>query len=157
MSFTSAAVFRKINLPDRVYHEVNADGTRLVGDAALRHGVGSFVYCSTQGVHGNVASPPGNENSPIRPEDYYQQTKYEGEQEISMLVDHGLPATTLRPMAIYGPGDPAPLSVSLPGGQAGTFPDVRQRRHVVSSSLHRQPDRRIRARRAIAQDAVKST
>ena len=105
--FHVAAVFRKINLPDRVYHEVNADGTRLVGDAALRHGVGSFVYCSTQGVHGNVASPPGNENSPIRPEDYYQQTKYEGEQEISMLVDHGLPATTLRPMAIYGPGDPA--------------------------------------------------
>ena len=106
-AFHVAAVFRQINLPDRVYKEVNADGTRIVGEAALRHGVGSFVYCSTQGVHGDIKSPPGNENSPIRPEDYYQQTKYEGEQAVAELVARGLPATTLRPMAIYGPGDPA--------------------------------------------------
>ena len=105
--FHVAAVFRQINLPDRVYKEVNADGTRVVGEAALRHGVASFVYCSTQGVHGNVKSPPGNEDSPICPEDYYQQTKYEGEQAVADLVARGLPATTLRPMAIYGPGDPA--------------------------------------------------
>ena len=105
--FHVAAVFRQVNLPDTLYHTVNAVGTRMVGEAALRHGVTSFVYCSTQGVHGNVATPPGDENSPIAPEDYYQQTKYEGEQEIAALVARGLPATTLRPMAIYGPGDPA--------------------------------------------------
>ena len=79
LAFHVAAVFRQINLPDRVYHEVNAVGTRVVGEAALRHGVRSFVYCSTQGVHGDIESPPGDEDSPIRPEDYYQQTKYEGE------------------------------------------------------------------------------
>ena len=105
--FHVAAVFRQINLPDRVYHEVNAVGTKVVGEAALRHGVSSFVYCSTQGVHGDIKSPPGSEDSPIQPEDYYQKTKYEGEQEIATLVARGLPATTLRPMAIYGPGDPA--------------------------------------------------
>ena len=105
--FHVAAVFRQINLPDSVYQQVNAVGTRIVGEAALRHDVASFVYCSTQGVHGNVASPPGDEDSPIAPEDYYQQTKYEGELEIATLVARGLPATTLRPMAIYGPGDPA--------------------------------------------------
>jgi nucleoside-diphosphate-sugar epimerase len=102
-----AAVFRQINLPDKIYKEVNATGTRIVGETALRHGVASFVYCSTQGVHGDIKSPPGNEDSPICPEDYYQQTKYEGEEEIGSLVAQGLPATTLRPMAIYGPGDPA--------------------------------------------------
>ena len=105
--FHVAAVFRQINLPDQVYHDVNAVGTKVVGEVALRHSVTSFVYCSTQGVHGDIKSPPGNEDSPIRPEDYYQQTKYEGEQEIALLVARGLPATTLRPMAIYGPGDPA--------------------------------------------------
>lgn len=105
--FHVAAVFRQVNLADSVYHTVNALGTRIVGEAALRHEVASFVYCSTQGVHGNVARPPGDEDSPIAPEDYYQQTKYEGEQEIAALVARGLPATTLRPMAIYGPGDPA--------------------------------------------------
>jgi nucleoside-diphosphate-sugar epimerase len=105
--FHVAAVFRQINLPKRVYHDVNAVGTRIVGQAALRHGVESFVYCSTQGVHGDIKNPPGNEDSPIAPEDYYQETKYLGEQEIARLVTEGLPATTLRPTAIYGPGDPA--------------------------------------------------
>ena len=105
--FHLAAAFRKINLPNEVYHKVNAIGTRIIGEAALRHGVVSFVYCSTQGVHGGIKSPPGSERSPIAPEDYYQQTKYEGEQEIAVLVNRGLPATILRPMAIYGPGDPA--------------------------------------------------
>lgn len=102
-----AAVFRQVNLPAKVYHDVNVVGTRIVAEAALRHGVESFVYCSTQGVHGNVANPPGNEDSPIAPEDYYQETKYLGEQEVVRLVKEGLPATILRPMAIYGPGDPA--------------------------------------------------
>jgi nucleoside-diphosphate-sugar epimerase len=105
--FHVAAVFRQINLPRQVYHEVNAIGTRVVAEAALRHGVESFVYCSTQGVHGDVKSPPGDEASPIAPEDYYQVTKYEGEQEVVALVNQGLRATILRPMAIYGPGDPA--------------------------------------------------
>jgi nucleoside-diphosphate-sugar epimerase len=105
--FHLAAVFRQINLPKRVYHEVNAIGTRIVGEAALRYGVESFVYCSTQGVHGNIKSPPGDENSPITPEDHYQVTKNEGELEVARLAREGLPATTLRPMAIYGPGDPA--------------------------------------------------
>ena len=116
-----AAVFRQINLPDRVYEEVNVDGTRVVAEAALRHGVGSFVYCSTQGVHGDIKSPPGNEESPIRPEDYYQQTKYEGEQAVAELVARGLPATTLRPMAIYGPGDPARFLHLFRRVKAGRF------------------------------------
>lgn len=119
--FHVAAVFRQVNLADSVYHRVNAVGTRIVGEAALRHGVESFVYCSTQGVHGNVASPPGDESSPIAPEDYYQQTKYEGEQEIAALAARGLPATTLRPMAIYGPGDPARFLFLFRAVRGGRF------------------------------------
>ena len=119
--FHVAAVFRQINLPDRIYHEVNAVGTRIVGEAALAHNVTSFVYCSTQGVHGDIKSPPGNEESPIRPEDYYQQTKYEGEQEIAKLVARGLPATTLRPMAIFGPGDPARFLFLFRAAKRGRF------------------------------------
>lgn len=105
--FHIAAVFRQINLPKKTYFEVNAVGTRIVAEAALRHGAKSFVYCSTQGVHGDIKTPPGDEDSPIAPEDYYQETKYLGEQEVLRLVAQGLPATILRPTAIYGPGDPA--------------------------------------------------
>jgi nucleoside-diphosphate-sugar epimerase len=119
--FHVAAVFRQINLPKAVYHDVNAMGTRIVGEAALRHGVESFVYCSTQGVHGDVKNPPGDEDSPITPEDYYQVTKYEGEQEVAKLVARGLSAVTLRPMAIYGPGDPARFLFLFRAARRGRF------------------------------------
>jgi nucleoside-diphosphate-sugar epimerase len=101
-----AAAFRKINMPKSAYWQVNVEGTRLVCEAAMESGVRKLVYCSTQGVHGDVKHIPGDEDSPIAPEDYYQYTKYEGERVVMEYVDKGLDATILRPTAIYGPGDP---------------------------------------------------
>jgi nucleoside-diphosphate-sugar epimerase len=101
-----AAAFRQLNVPNQYYWEVNVEGTRSLVEAALRFGVRRFIYCSTQGVHGHVQNPPGNEHSPIAPEDYYQLTKYEGEQVVRDYVTRGLDAVIIRPTAIYGPGDP---------------------------------------------------
>ncbi|MGB7948037.1 MAG: NAD-dependent epimerase/dehydratase family protein [Candidatus Binatia bacterium] len=101
-----AAAFRKVNLPKKVYWDVNVEGTRYLLRASLAHGVKKFVYCSTCGVHGNVDGGMADENSPIAPEDYYQYTKYEGEKVVAEYVGKGLPVVTLRPTAIYGPGDP---------------------------------------------------
>jgi nucleoside-diphosphate-sugar epimerase len=119
--FHLAAVFRQINVPNRVYRDANVVGTQVVGEAALREGVESFVYCSTQGVHGAVSSPPGDERSPIKPDDYYQQTKFEGEQAVAALVARGLRATILRPMGIYGPGDPARFLMLFRAAARGRF------------------------------------
>lgn len=104
--FHLAAAFRKVNLPKREYWQINVEGTRVVAGAALRHGVRRLVYCSTQGVHGDIKEPPGNEESPIVPEDYYQYTKYEGERVVAEYYAQGLDMVIIRPMAIYGPGDP---------------------------------------------------
>jgi nucleoside-diphosphate-sugar epimerase len=101
-----AAAFRQLNVPERYYWDVNVEGTRQLLDTAHRFRVRKFIYCSTQGVHGHIKNPPGNERSPIAPEDYYQLTKYEGEKVVREYVDKGLDAVTLRPTAIYGPGDP---------------------------------------------------
>lgn len=100
-----AAAFRESGAPDAIYKQVNVEGTRIVTEAALRAGARKLVYCSTQGVHGHIERPPGDESSPIAPADYYQQTKWEGELEVR---DHagGMEWTVLRPTAIYGPGDP---------------------------------------------------
>jgi len=102
-----AAAFRQVNRPKRVYWEVNVEGTEIVCRAALEAGVRRLVYCSTQGVHGNVDDPPGDEDSPIAPEDYYQYTKYQGEVVVNRFLEQGLESTIIRPMAIFGPGDPA--------------------------------------------------
>jgi nucleoside-diphosphate-sugar epimerase len=105
--FHLAAAFRQLNVPERVYWDVNVEGTRHLVNAAHEAKVRKFVYCSTQGVHGHIAIPPGDEQSPIAPEDYYQYTKYEGERVVKDAASHGLDAVIIRPTAIYGPGDPA--------------------------------------------------
>lgn len=102
-----AATFREINVPKAVYESVNVDGTRIVAEEALRAGARRVVYCSTEGVHGHVAHPPGDESAPIAPADYYQQTKWEGELAFREVVQQGLDGVILRPTGIYGPGDPA--------------------------------------------------
>jgi nucleoside-diphosphate-sugar epimerase len=119
--FHLAAAFRKINLPRREYWEVNCQGTRHVAEACLRHQVRRLVYCSTQGVHGHVARPPGDETSPIAPEDYYQQTKYEGELALWEVARRGLEATIVRPMGIYGPGDPGRFLMLFRAVRRGRF------------------------------------
>ena len=116
-----AAAFRELNVPDRYYWDVNVEGTRYLADAAYGLGVRKFVYCSTQGIHGHIQNVPGNEQSPITPEDYYQLTKYEGEKVILEYVGKGLDAVILRPTAIYGPGDPGRFLILFRLVKRGTF------------------------------------
>ena len=99
-----AALYRPTNVPEKAYWQVNVDGVRNIVEEAARAGVKRFVQCSTMGVHGTIDRPPGNEDSPIRPDDYYQQTKYEGEVVARQLGrELGLPMAVVRPAGIYGP------------------------------------------------------
>jgi len=116
-----AAAFRQLDVRNQYYWDVNVEATRHLADAAHRFRVRKFVYCSTQGVHGHIQDPPGNEQSPIAPEDYYQLTKYEGENVVREYVEKGLDAVTLRPTAIYGPGDPGRFLILFRMVQRGTF------------------------------------
>jgi nucleoside-diphosphate-sugar epimerase len=116
-----AAAFRQLNVPNQYYWEVNVEGTRSLVEAAQRFRVRRLIYCSTQGVHGHVQHPPGNEHSPIAPEDYYQLTKYEGEQVVREYVSRGLDAVIIRPTAIYGPGDPGRFLILFRLVKRGSF------------------------------------
>lgn len=117
-----AAAFRKVNLPGKVYWDINVNGTRYLLESAYRHGIEKFVYCSTQGVHGHVTNPPGDETTPIVPEDYYQFTKYEGEKVAQEFIEKGLNVTILRPTAIYGPGDAGRWLMLFKQASTGRFP-----------------------------------
>ena len=117
-----AAAFREMNVPDTYYWEVNVQGTRNVLDEALRQGVRKLVYCSTCGVHGNIDHPPGGEDAPIQPADYYQRTKYEAEPLVRTFHQRGLPSAILRPAAIYGPGDPERFLMIFRRVSRGKFP-----------------------------------
>lgn len=119
--FHLAAAFREVDAPQEVYWNVNVEGTRHVLQAAENHGVSRVVYCSTQGVHGHIDAPPGDETSPIEPEDYYQYTKYEGELVCREYMDRGLDISIVRPTAIYGPGDPGRWLMLFRMARTGKF------------------------------------
>jgi nucleoside-diphosphate-sugar epimerase len=117
-----AAAFRELNVPNSYYREVNVDGTRIVLEAAYQRRVRKFIYCSTCGVHGNIDHPPGGEDAPIKPADYYQRTKYEAEPIVNDFFQKGLRTVILRPAAIYGPGDPERFLMIFKRVAKGTFP-----------------------------------
>ncbi len=120
--FHLAAAFRKVNLPKSVYYETNVTAMRQLLEICKEENVKKVVYCSTQGVHGNVDNPPGDENTPIEPEDYYQVTKYQGEEVAQEFIKDGMDITILRPTAIYGPGDPGRFLMLFKRVQKGMFP-----------------------------------
>jgi nucleoside-diphosphate-sugar epimerase len=117
-----AAAFRELDVPNSYYDEINVGGTRNVLEAARRENVKKVIYCSTCGVHGNVDSPPATEDSPIKPADYYQQTKYNAEPLVQDYFENGLKTVILRPAAIYGPGDPERFFMIFKRVAKGKFP-----------------------------------
>lgn len=98
-----AALYRPTNIPKSMYWDVNVEGVRNILELSAEAGVKRFVQCSTIGVHGNVENPPAAEEAPIKPDDYYQYTKLEGEKLARERgAELNLPVVIVRPAAIYG-------------------------------------------------------
>jgi nucleoside-diphosphate-sugar epimerase len=100
-----ASPFGDILQPDKAYWDIEVEGTRNVLTSAKRHGVRRVVHCSTQGVHGIIESPPGDEDSPLAPRDYYCYSKVEGEKVVHEFLRQGMDIVIVRPTSVYGPGD----------------------------------------------------
>jgi nucleoside-diphosphate-sugar epimerase len=100
-----ASPFGDILQPDAAYWEIEVNGTRNVLEAAQRHRIRRVIHCSTQGVHGIIDRPPGDENSPVAPRDYYCYSKAEGERICQDFVAQGMDLVIVRPTSVYGPGD----------------------------------------------------
>ncbi|RLI78455.1 hypothetical protein DRP07_11040 [Archaeoglobales archaeon] len=104
--FHVAAQFQDYRAKDKVYWEVNVEGTKYLLEEALKNDIERFIHCSTVGVLGDVKEIPANEDTPPNPGDIYQITKYEAEKlALEYYKKHGLPVVVIRPAGIYGPGD----------------------------------------------------
>ena len=104
--FNIAAAYREAKLPDSSYWAVNLEGTKNIIGACIKHGVSRLVHCSTIGVVSSVDEPPSDESAPYSPDDVYQQSKCAAEKEVLRSVrEESLPASIIRPCAIYGPED----------------------------------------------------
>ncbi len=85
-------------------YAANVDATSNLCEAALESGVDKFVHVSSVTVYGTPERGPVRESAAQEPVNDYAQTKQRGEQRVWHYQRfRGLPATVVRPAAIYGP------------------------------------------------------
>ncbi|MEV7690777.1 dTDP-glucose 4,6-dehydratase [Streptomyces bungoensis] len=82
----------------------NVVGTQTLLDAALRHGVGTFVHVSTDEVYGSIESGSWPETHPLAPNSPYSASKASSDLlALAQHRTHGLDVRVTRCSNNYGP------------------------------------------------------
>ncbi|MEV4935285.1 NAD-dependent epimerase/dehydratase family protein [Sphingobium sp. LSP13-1-1.1] len=103
--FHIAAMYRSEGTREE-FLRANRDSTAALLAESRKVGVARFVYCSSIGVHGDVAETPADESAPFDPRDAYQESKLLAEDLCrDAMMQPGMDVVIIRPCAIYGPGD----------------------------------------------------
>lgn len=84
-------------------YRVNVEGTRIVLNAALRHGVRRFVFVSSAHVYRGQAGLNLDESAPTDASTFYAETKLRAEELVQQAGRNGLQVVVARPCLIYGP------------------------------------------------------
>jgi UDP-glucuronate 4-epimerase len=109
-----AGVGPSLKTPAR-YQRVNVEGTTLLAEAAMRHGVHRFVFASSSSVYGANTKVPFDEadrvDDPVSP---YAASKRAGELVLrSLHHTHGLGVSALRFFTVYGPRQRPDMAIHL--------------------------------------------
>jgi UDP-glucose 4-epimerase len=85
-------------------HRNNSEGALLLLDAAHRHGIKRFIYCSSSEVYGTAEYVPMPETHPTHPSTVYGASKLAGESYArAYYKTYDLPTVVIRPFNTYGP------------------------------------------------------
>jgi nucleoside-diphosphate-sugar epimerase len=101
--FHPAGIFR-FDTSRKTLYKVNVEGSTNLFSAALSEDISHIVNWSTAMIYGSLDYSPADEKHPIHPEEPYSESKWVQEQiGFSFFEENGLPVSSLRPTAIYGP------------------------------------------------------
>ncbi len=96
--------------PDnRIYRDVNIQGTQNVMECVLEAGVTKVIHMSTALIYGKPADRPFTEKSALGPMRFstYAQSKYEGDLRVwDMYEKQDLPVVVIYPAGVLGSGNP---------------------------------------------------
>ena len=115
--YQTAALFSFWVPDNKVFYDINVEGTKTALNAALDQGVEKVVYTSTfvaVGCYG--ADKPANEDVEFNlwnTGDHYTRSKYLGEVEAKKFCEKGLPLVIVNPTEVIGVRDIKPT----PSGQ----------------------------------------
>lgn len=118
------------------YERINVGGTAAVVEAARQAGVGRMVFFSTIAVYGHSAGGILMEDSPVRPDSFYAQTKLAAERIVlaAKRADGRPLGAVLRLGAVYGSrirGNYRRLLIALARGRFAPIGPGTNRRTLV--------------------------
>ncbi len=90
------------------FFAINVQGTENVISGCLAHGVRRMIHISSPSIYFEYRHQFNVKEAdplPRRMVNDYAETKYLAEQRIDAAFSAGLPVITLRPRALFGPGD----------------------------------------------------
>ncbi|MFW9769536.1 MAG: NAD-dependent epimerase/dehydratase family protein [Candidatus Thorarchaeota archaeon] len=91
---------------EELMFKVNVEGTKNLMNACVGTSVERFIYCSSAETMGGIRFPPGTEDTELRPEFSYGESKVLAEQAITTITnDTDLAHIILRPTGVLGEGD----------------------------------------------------
>ncbi|MHA1943360.1 MAG: NAD-dependent epimerase/dehydratase family protein, partial [Candidatus Thorarchaeota archaeon] len=101
-----AAYFDFYPSDEELMFKVNVEGVKNMMNACVGTSVQRFIYCSTAETMGGIRFPPGTEDTELRPDFSYGESKILAAQAIREITsDAGLAHITLRPTGVMGEGD----------------------------------------------------
>jgi UDP-glucose 4-epimerase len=88
----------------QVYTVNNIEATQVLLEACVGRPIDRLVYASSSSVYGDRATIPMREDALPQPVSPYGVTKLAAEQLCHLyVVNHGVPATSMRYFTVYGP------------------------------------------------------
>ena len=113
---------------EKMFYDINVQGTINIMDEALRAGIKRIVHCSSVAAMGICDEIPSTENTTCNPHHAYGRSKLQAETEVlNMVKEKNLPATIIRFSMVYGPGDPRDILKLTRIAKKGLFPKVGNR------------------------------
>ncbi|MDN4494848.1 NAD-dependent epimerase/dehydratase family protein [Ureibacillus aquaedulcis] len=111
------------------FYNTNVFGTQNMVDAALFYSIKRFVHVSTPSIYFslqerskiNVKEDSALPNPAVN---NYAKTKRMAEEVVDEAFNHGLPTITIRPRALFGPGDNAIIPRLIKTNQKSGLPFI---------------------------------
>ena len=107
------------------HYRANVLGTRFLAKIALEHSIKRFVHISSPSIYFQYKHQFDLKETtelPSRLVNHYAQTKLLAEKELESFAVKGMETITLRPRAIFGPGDQAIVPRIIRANSLGFFP-----------------------------------
>lgn len=109
------------------FYKTNVEGTRNVIAGCRKHNVKRLIHVSTPSLYFTFKDRYAISESSTLPVTFansYAHTKYLAEQEIDKAFQYGLPVTTIRPRALFGPGDTTIIPRLIRANENGAVPVI---------------------------------